>query len=49
MKDLILKWWNRKWSNWELQEVQFWAFKKYIILRSISDDGLVRYKRIKVY
>lgn len=51
MKDLILKWWNRKWSNWELdhesQNYYTLADKEYyIVLKRFSSDGLVEFKKI---
>jgi hypothetical protein len=51
MKDTILKWWNREWSNWELdsqgQTFHTLADKGYyIILKRTSNDGLVEYKKV---
>ncbi len=57
MKDLIIKWWNRKWSNWEYQEtirIYGSAWDKayglpnsvYELYKSTSNDGLVKFKRI---
>lgn len=49
MLDKIKKWWNRKWSNWEIEREYFsWAnFNYYIVLKSISNDGLIRFKELK--
>lgn len=44
MKDYISKWWNRTWSNWELDSKNKWNY--YIILKRSSNDGLVQYKKI---
>jgi hypothetical protein len=51
MKDRIKKWWNREWSSWELDsegQNYFTLAKKeyYIILRRVSNDGLVQYKKV---
>ncbi len=51
MKNLILKWWNREWSNWELyHEAQdyFTTANKnyYVVLKRTSNDGLVQFKKI---
>ena len=51
MKNLILKWWNREWSNWVLdhegQKYYTLANKEYyIVLKRTSNDGLVKYKKI---
>jgi len=50
MLDKIKKWWYREWSNWEEQEKSFsrsdWNY--YIILKSTSNDGLIRFKKIKI-
>jgi hypothetical protein len=42
MKDLIKKWWNREWSNWETYYTGHWK----IILKRTSNDGLVEFKII---
>lgn len=55
MKNLILRWWFRKWSNWEFNtdhEVYDDEYSKrpiriYEIYKSTSNDGLVRFKRIR--
>lgn len=56
MKDIILKWWNRKWSNWEhfgfvsvYSQNSELAYEREEILISHSNDGLTRYKKIKVW
>ena len=51
MKDTILKWWNRKWSNWELDSVgqKYYTLSPkghYIVLKRTSNDGLVQYRKI---
>lgn len=51
MKDLISKWWNREWSNWEIdsegQNYYTLANKEYyIVLKRTSNDGLVQFKKI---
>jgi hypothetical protein len=51
MKDTILKWWNREWSNWELDsqgQTYYTLADKgyYIILKRTSNDGLVEYKKV---
>lgn len=48
MKDLISKWWNRKWGTWEqVQEYFSWSdFNYYIVLKRTSDDGLIQFKKI---
>ncbi len=51
MKDRIKKWWNREWSSWEVDsegQNYFTLAKKeyYIILRRVSNDGLVQYKKV---
>ena len=45
MLDKINKWWNRKWSNWEILKEDY----KYATLRRISNDGLIEYKTIRNY
>lgn len=45
MRDTIKKWWNRTWSNWEFEYENYWNF--YIILKKTSNDGLIKYKKIK--
>lgn len=56
MKDLILKWWNRKWSDWEFDQYVNTYYEglklptsRHKLLTRKSNDGLVQYKRIKVY
>jgi hypothetical protein len=55
MLDTILKWWNRKWSNWELDtpdckvfndDISKRPFQVYDRYKRTSNDGLVEYKRI---
>jgi hypothetical protein len=48
MKDLISKWWNREWSSWEIErEYNSWRdFKNYIVLKRVSNDGLIQFKLI---
>lgn len=55
MRDLILKWWYRKWSNWEFDE-ELKVFSddysdrpvaNYHIYKCTSSDGLVKFKRIR--
>lgn len=51
------KWWNRKWSNWEhshfvnTYDINYREKPKFRheILVSHSNDGLVRYKRVRVW
>jgi hypothetical protein len=54
MKDKIKKWWNREWSNWE----EFDTTDTYIgsklkgsnlILKRLSSDGLIEFKKIKIF
>jgi hypothetical protein len=49
MLDEIKKWWNRKWSNWEIErEYYSWVrYNTYIVLKSTSNDGLIRFKELK--
>lgn len=55
MKNIIKKWWNREWSNWEFDgdilvydtDEDKYPIRKFARLKSTSNDGLVRYKRIK--
>lgn len=49
MLDGIQKWWNRKWSNWEKEREYFsWSdYSYYIVLKSVSNDGLIKFKEIK--
>jgi hypothetical protein len=55
MLDTILKWWNRKWSNWELDTPDCKVFNDdeskrpwqiYDRYKRTSNDGLVEYKKI---
>ncbi len=54
MKDLILKWWNRKWSNWKYEDTLTYYDRcnrplyNEVVYIQTSNDGLVRYKKIKV-
>ncbi len=54
MKDKIKNWWNREWSNWE----EFETTDTYIgsklkgsnlILKRLSSDGLIEFKKIKIF
>jgi hypothetical protein len=55
MKDLIKKWWNRTWSNWEYDgknEIYEYSTDKYPhtvyeIYKIVSSDGIVQIKRVK--
>lgn len=55
MKDLILKWWFRRWSDWEFDgeshvydnDYSKRPCARYHIYKSTSNDGLVRFKRIR--
>lgn len=49
MRDLLLKWWNRTWSNWEQDREYFsWdTYSTYIVLKRVSNDGLIQFKVIK--
>jgi len=49
MLDEIKKWWNRKWSNWEIEREYFsWAnFTTCIVLKRTSNDGLIEFKEVK--
>jgi len=58
MYNLIKKWWNREWSNWEHSHyVDSYdpdypsgnPTKRHDILVSKSNDGLIRYKQVKVW
>ena len=57
MRDYISKWWNRKWSNWELNErVNVFNKKEtqrpsasYEIYRRESNDGRVEYRTVKKF
>ena len=56
MKDLILKWWNRKWGNWEFDqyvntylETSKLPTARHKVLVRKSNDGLVQYKRLKIF
>lgn len=49
MLDKIKKWWNREWSNWGIEREYFsWSdYSAYIVLKSTSNDGLIRFKELK--
>jgi hypothetical protein len=56
MKDRISKWCNRKWGNWVIHEEKYKQdinyrtnWKKVTTLKSVSNDGLIRYKTVKNY
>jgi len=42
MKDYIIKWWRRSWSNWAIDYEGEWK----IILKRTSNDGLIEFKTI---
>jgi len=44
MKDSIKKWWNREWSNWEIDYIVHWK----IIIKRTSNDGLIEFKTIYI-
>ena len=44
MRDIIKKWWNRTWSNWEVDSKSEWDW--YIVLRRTSNDGLIQFKKV---
>lgn len=53
MKNRILKWWNREWSDWkhysfEGKEIFGNTVSRYEVLFKTSNDGLVKYKKIKI-
>jgi hypothetical protein len=47
MRDLISKWWNRKWGIWEQIDEGFsWGcFRSYVVLKRTSNDGLIQFKK----
>jgi hypothetical protein len=54
MLDNLKKWWNRKWSNWEHYDtidnnILDRTIHRDLILRRVSNDGLVELKKIKVF
>lgn len=58
MLDIIKKWWNRKWSDWEFIRYIYSydsvlpgarPYKATALFKSTSNDGLVRYKRKKAW
>lgn len=54
MKDRIKKWWNRKWTNWEHYDtidtkIIERVIHRDLILKRVSNDGLVELKKIKVF
>lgn len=56
MLDKINKWWNRKWSNWEIFKEDYkydinrnTDWKRITTLRRISNDGLIEYKSVRNY
>ena len=56
MRDTIQKWWNRKWSNWEVYKEDYkYDINKHIdwkiitTLRRISNDGMIEYKTVRNY
>ena len=55
MKNKILKWWNREWSNWKEYEYIYsilrFGYKDkltHIKLKRTSNDGLVEFKTVKI-
>ena len=54
MKDLIKKWWNRKWSDWQedrevTKTLDGREIGKYLVLKRVSNDGIVQLKKIKIF
>ena len=56
MLDKINKWWNRKWSNWEIFKEDYkydinrdTDWKMITTLRRTSNDGLIEYKSVRNY
>lgn len=56
MLDKINKWWNRKWSNWEVFKEDYkydinrdTNWKMITTLKRISNDGVVEYKTVRNY
>lgn len=56
MKDKILKWWNREWSDWSpykivntfsTENLNIPIYSHQILIKH-SNDGLVKYKKIKI-
>ena len=56
MKDIFLKWWNRKWSCWEHIDYEYKMIDtpdgykdklKYVIFCRSSNDGLIEFKKVK--
>jgi len=48
MKDKILKWWNRTWSNWSYYTYAVDFGYRYNIYSRISNDGIVEFKKVKI-
>lgn len=56
MKDRILKWWNREWSDWGFFSTYViyensgnkYPLCKYRVYMSKSNDGLEKFKKIKI-
>ena len=50
MKDLIKKWWNREWGDWEL--IQSLTYDNgeisAVIIKRTSNDGLIQIKKIRI-
>ena len=50
MKDLIKKWWNRKWGTWEV--VQNLTYDNgeihAVTIKRTSNDGLIQIKKIRI-
>jgi hypothetical protein len=56
MLDKINKWWNRKWSKWEIFKEDYkydinrnTDWKIITTLKRISNDGLIEYKTVRNY
>lgn len=51
MLNIIKKWWFREWSDWiiDREYLKYPALDrdKVIILRSTSNDGLIKFKKIE--
>jgi hypothetical protein len=57
MKNKILKWWNREWSNWTF-EIENRVYNTgestrpiecYEVYKRTSNDGLVEFKKVKKF
>lgn len=45
MIDDLKKWWNRTWSNWEVDGPSYGNW--YITLKRVSNDGLIQFKKVE--